>query len=541
MIIFKKKSTPKIIYRTKPWKIAFMVTTPIVCAAALGTGIYYIVQDVQRKQIKFTFSADSLSSQYETVEVPSLTNDRIKEILIQQFNENQKYKIDTAKPFNVSILPGASSAQEGKVVVSAYFTLTNGDPINSEFEITGFKPQPRPDYLPDSLSVADNADLANIFPQDLVLVDSPMKFNTALPEYTALKQFLFDALPNKPIGLDINEFNIKVADYGSKVNTSASYSPWGGYFNVAYSLNEDIYRYPAYQKTVRLEGFKKYELAPLEPDADGVIMIRASSEYATQTASVVGQNKELVKRIIVQYLRSFAADPESIPLSPSDINIEINKVDNDNGRIYLRSLNITKYNPVLSYSNLCIEGFEILRPRLSSNTIDITAFPEFVTFTAKDISIEQLQTIVLKSLLIPNGLKITSNDIQVIVREKNNSIGSIAADVSIPKFIVKPFNQRVTFRNFSIQRPEPLNGVDMPYLVPSSFANLKPSDLGDSSIKRIIYTYMKSRPSDLSLNDINIISKKPNDAEHSLIVSGNIPKYEQREPYNFTIKIIGFK
>ena len=540
MIIFKKKSTPKVIYRTKPWKIAFMVVTPIAAAAAVGTGIYYIVDNVEKSKIKYNFSVASLSSDYHNLEVPQLTPDKIKEVLIDQFNANQRYSIDTSKQFNITILSAASSATEGKVVVSAYFFLTNGYPISSEFEISGFKPQPRPDYLPDTLSVSKTS-LNTVFPQNLVLINSPMKFNTSDPNYGILKDFLFNSLQNKPIGLTSDQFYINVADYGEKAGTSASYSPWGGYFNVTYSLDGDIYKYPSFQRTVRLEGFKKYELAPLEPNADGVIMIKASSDYATQTAATVGQNKELVKRIVVQYLRSFADDPESIPLSPDDINIEINRVDNDNGRIYLRSLNITKYNPVLSYSNLCIDGFEILRPRLSSNTIDISAFPEYATFTAKDIDNEKLQAIVDKSLLKPTGLKITPNDIQVNISSRNNFIGTIVADVSIPKFTVDPFIQRVTFKNFRIERPEPLNDVSVPYHAPSAFANLKPSDLGDSSIKRIVYTFMKSRPSDLSLNDIQIISKKPNDADHSIIVSGNIPKYEQREPYNFEIKIIGFK
>lgn len=542
MIIFKKNSTPKLVYRTKPWKIALMVFIPITSVTVLGVGIYYIIDIVEKNSIKYCFSVNSLSSKYSNLEVPDLNDEIVKNILEAQFSANQMHSIDTSKTFDVKIIDGTSSAVNGVVRVSAYFTLTNGTTINNEFEITGFKPQARPGYLPELLSVA-GTDLASVFPQELVLADTPNMFNEALPQYQTLKQFLFDNLPDKPADLLIDDFNIKVQDFANGENSDSSYSPWGGYFYVNYGLNEEIYKCPTFKRTVRLEGFKKYELAPLVPNADGVIMIKVPSEYKTQNAKNVGENVDLIKRIIVQYLRSAATDPDTIPLSPNDIKIEINRVDNDNGQIFLRSLQITKYIPTQTYTNLCITGFYYQRPKLSSDRIDVaTSFPEYANFTAKEIDNQKLQDIVKRSLIIPPNLNISSGDIVVNVTNINNFIGSIQADVSIPKFVVEPFNKRVTFTNFKITRPEPLNGVDTPYTVPPQFANFKPSDLQDGSLKRMVFFYMsKSIGGELSANDINIIDKKPNDVEHSIIIKGNIPKYVQRDPYNFEIKVIGFK
>ncbi len=89
-----------------------MVLVPITSAIVIGVGIYFIVDNVHKSIIKYNFDLNSVKNLPNNVyneEVPEVTPEQVKEILIAQFDTNQRYGIDTSKTFNVNIIAASNS------------------------------------------------------------------------------------------------------------------------------------------------------------------------------------------------------------------------------------------------------------------------------------------------------------------------------------------------------------------------------------------------------------------------------------------------
>lgn len=521
MIIFKKHTLPKIVFRTKPWKILLMVLVPSLFVIGLSIGIYFAVKYVDSKKIKDRFNINKLTiyDQYKNREVPSLDENDLRLILVDWFKNHQAYSIITPNDEIVIKINGNNSnAAEGMIKFNALFIISNNHTINQEFCVEGFKKQLRPNFLPSSISIKDT-DLSNVFPTDLI--DNNV-LNPNSTYYATLKQYLFNALENKPNDLSINDFDIKLQNY------AYAYNNWDGFIYIQYMLNQDKYKYPNFVGTTKVVNFFKYDLTPLTPDVEGNIIINVSDEYKNQLANNVDDDN--IKSIIIKYL----IGNNNIPLIPDDINIDVKNRDNLNGQITLRSIQLNNFNPIKIYSNVIIKGFLIKRPLLKNNLIEQHIYE---SITAKEVSIYQLQEIIYNNLIIPNGLDLKPFDISIVINERNNINGIVICQAVIKEYINEPFNETITIKNFKIARPDPLNST---YNAPSSFANLKPSMLSDAILQRMIYSFLVDAPIDLTPEDIAIIQKNPRDDLGEILVVGNIPKYNEREPFNFQIKIINF-
>ncbi len=537
MIVKNKHSTPKVVYRKKPWKIACMVIIPCLILGGIGGVTYYGIQETERNRIRYHIVLNSIPAchQYKNMETVNLTNDILKNIIAHSFSYYNKFEVDTSKTFNTKILDATSNASIGMVNVSTFLTLKNGRTINGEFQISGFKPQPRPQVLNNTID-ATKTMLAEILPTELVDSSNPQKFDIASKGYKILKQFLFNALPDKPKELTIDEFNIEIQPFLSD-NPSSSYSSWDGYMYVKYWLNKEQYKYPVFSNIVRVNGFKKYNLVTLTPNAAGEIIINAPATYSNSMASEVGDNNLEVRTIIANYLKS--KQPDVIPLGPDDINVNITNIDNNNGQIVIRNLQVNKFNPPLTYTNVFLRGFKIERPILNNSKIQLSPSDNYSKLSASDVNYNDLQSIIYKNLIIPRGLKLSPTDLSLSKIETNNIDGVVKLHVTIPAYVVQPFDKDVTITSFAIKRPDPI--VPTEQKVSSQYADYKPSLLTNDTLKRIVFQIIKNKPSDLQVNDIEITSKTPNDAEGKITVTGYIPKYQSRDPYNFTIDIVGFK
>lgn len=526
MILFRKFKLPRLIYRTKPWKIALMIILPCLLITSVSLSIYFIVDVVDRNTIHKNFNISNISNanKYKNLMCPELTEEDLSNIIVDQFNTNQAFHIDTSKEIKILIDSSSSSSEKGIISFYANFTLTNTTTINDKFTITGFKKQPRPLKLDDNLTIL-NSPLTNVYPYQLI--NDNGDFNINSPFYNQFKTYVFNLLLNKPSDLSIDDFFINIQ---KSSNTNSSVNSWNGDILINYGLNKTKYKYPDFSYSTKINGFKKYELVNLEPDSNGFIDINAPKSYLNIEPKNV--NLLTIKQIIVDEL---IKNDTSIPLRKDDINIEINKVDANNGLIQLKFLQITTFFPVKTYSNVRILGFKELRPSLTNNIIDSHFFQ---SLTTNEIDTLKLQEIIFNNLTLPQGLKLSSHDIIIKeIIESDNINGIIKLNAAINGYINNPISQTITINNFKIYRPLPMESQ---YTISREYANLIPSEIENNVLQKIIFSYIPNAPADLIFSDIRIISKEANDQEKTIKIIGNIPKYSEREPYDFSVKFIGF-
>ena len=138
-----------------------------------------------------------------------LTEKDLREILIEQFNTNQAYHIITPKnSIIISIDSSLSSSVKGEITFNANFALSNNTNVNKRFTVSGFKQQLRPDPLAKKVTI-DNEILNNVYPSSLAEHNDPNILDINNPNYSLLKEYIFNLFPNKPKTLKINDFFIE--------------------------------------------------------------------------------------------------------------------------------------------------------------------------------------------------------------------------------------------------------------------------------------------------------------------------------------------
>ncbi len=530
MILFRKLKLPRLIYRTWPWKIAIFIAVPVLTITSVSLATYFIVDYNNKTKIKTSFNVQKLPvvSELSNKEVSELTEKDLREILIEQFNTNQAYHIITPKnSIIISIDSSLSSSIKGEITFNANFALSNNTNVNKRFTVSGFKQQLRPDPLAKKVTI-DNEILNNVYPSSLAEHNDPNILDINNPNYSLLKEYIFNLFPNKPKTLKINDFFIE-----SDIAINSDFTPinsWDGSITIKYYLNKNKFKYPEFSYSTTFYGFKKYDLLDLQP-VNGAITINAPISFSSIIASNVSM--DTLKDIIVKEL---IQNDNSIPLKPEDINIELNRYDNKNGIIHLKYLQISTYNPIKNYSNVQITGFKKVVPSLKSWII---SNHNFKSLLANEIDSIKLKEIIYNNLIVPSSIKILPTDVIVNITNVDVANGIIKLIPNIRGYDSNPFitetnNVEVTITNFKVNRPRPLGSE---YTVPKEYAVISPSELTDEDLQKIIYSFMVNVPNDLKYSDINITSK--NAYDNSITITGNIPKYIS-SPYNFSVKIIGF-
>lgn len=531
MIVFRKNKIPSVLYRKKPFKIAAIIVIPTVLFAGTIIGIYFLVNYINASKIKYEFNVNDVKDgeMYSKIIVPKLDEDTIKQILINQFEENQTEKIISSYD-QISIKKNneESSATDGIVVFHASFTISNQEFISNKFKVFGFKKQPRPLKMPDDLYLS-NTPLTTVYPFELTKRNEGLELDKTSPQYQNLKFFLYNSLGNKPENFTIDYFNFEIKK--TSPNSTPSVDAWEGTMFIQYWLNSEIYNSPYFSFSTRVHGFKKYNLTELTPNESGIIEINAPSSYHEKKPSGISEDE--IKQILVNKL---IEKDMSIPLRNSDISISINKVDDVNGMISLKYININTYFPPKTYSNIVINGFKSIEITLKNSIISAG---DFSNVYANEIRTNQLQELIFQNIEYPADFDISPWDIIINVKKVDNINGKIELVPNIKGFIKNPINQIVLIEGFKIARPNPFQEKE--YSVPREFSNLKPTDVDDELLKKIVFSLMTNVPSDLKYSDITIDTKNADNELKSISVSGSIPKYAQKDPFNFSITIVGFK
>lgn len=507
----------KVLFRKKYFKISFIVLTSLFSISALSMITYIVVSYINNNKISYSINLEKISNneEFKNKTINEIGKDDIVMMLIDYFQNNESSAIKT--PFHqIEIIINKSSSNSINGVISFYtsFTLENDQLVSGEFTISGFKKLLQPNKLPFNLSLADQP-LSENYPESI-------KKDVNLE--ATLKEFIFTQLENKPDDLKLIDFNIKIN----------SASNWSGDIKIKYWLNNEKYYSPSFEGYLNVINVKKYNLQTLVPGADGLEMFTTPefSDTLANEATILD-----IRNIIKSNL--IGSDNE-IPLLLDDISLEINNVDHTNGQISV-NFGLTMFKPTLYYQNVWIKNFKILRPEEFKLT-KIDADEIMSKITANKIQYSTLQKFIFDQLSKPEGLDLKSYQINIIINSVNNDIGIIDIDVNIPIYTIKPYIiKNLLVQNFAVNRPQPLD--EPSYLAPNYLINLDPNNITNEALSSAVLSFMSNVPFDLFSSDIEIISKQVSQDENHknyITISGYIPKYNDRLPYTFRIKIVGF-